>query len=63
MKSFPIDTDEPCELCEGETAQRATQLVVLDGMRWFGSRLVVCDECKQQVAVWSVEIGELGEVQ
>lgn len=49
MKSFPIETDEPCELCEGETAQQATQMIVLDGFRWFGSRLIVCEACKRQL--------------
>ena len=57
MKSFPIMTDELCELCEGETAQQATQLVVLDSFRWFGSRLILCDGCKQRLLVKSFESG------
>ena len=57
MKSFPIKTDELCELCEGETAQQATQMVVLDGFRWFGSRLILCDGCNQKLLVESFESG------
>jgi hypothetical protein len=60
MKNFPIETDEPCELCEVEPAQQATQLVVLDGFRWFGSRVVACDVCKQQLVNGEIEL-ELGD--
>jgi hypothetical protein len=60
MKSFPINTDAICELCEGETAQQATQMVVVDRYRWFGTRLVVCDGCQQQLVMGEIEL-ELGD--
>lgn len=56
MKSFPINTDEPCELCEGETAEQATQLVVVDHCQWFVTRLVVCDGCQQQLVMGEIEL-------
>lgn len=56
MRDWPIKTDEPCELCDGEAS---FLMVDPSRKRKLQTRIVVCEKCRLNLLVSSVD-GDYG---
>jgi uncharacterized protein YlaI len=61
MQSYPIEIDQPCEVCPKANQRIANRFVVKEfsgqyDLRYQGTRLVICEECEEKLRQKTIEL-------